>query len=158
MSSPDSSRAAEFQGKGVASNPSRLVEVRSVFWSRNAGGVRHPHFVLTPMQHESEQVIVVNCTSEKLDGANGRPLPKQDYSCRLQVGDHEWITLPSIMFYRGAELWTPREVQTEANPGTANVSEHFVSKELLFRMQRGLLDSRHTPMEVHEFLLSFRKK
>lgn len=142
----------------MASNPTRLVQVRSVFRSRNAGGVVHPHFVLTPTNHESGTIIVVNCTSIKIDEMTGQPLPNQDYSCRLEPGVHEWIDRDSIIYYKDAQLWTPEDLRIEAQPGTANVSANFITPDLLKSMQYGLLSSRRTPEGVHSFLLSLVQK
>jgi hypothetical protein len=158
LSSPDSNRAAEFPKKSAASNPTRIIQVGSAFWSRNARGRMHPHFVLSPMSHASGKVIVANCTSVKVDDATGQPLPNQDYTCRLQPGVHEWIKLDSIIYYKDAQLWTPDDVTIEARPGTENVSENFVSRELLQSMQHGIVLSTRTPEEVRRFMLSFAKK
>jgi hypothetical protein len=95
-----------------------IIRVGTVFRRNIARQIPHPHVVLTDPHHTSGRFIVVNWTSIS-------PYTQQGaIACRLNVGDHEWISNPSFIHYGYALLWTIAEFDAE-------VPRHRISQEVL---------------------------
>ncbi|MDC5850904.1 hypothetical protein OPW32_17050 [Vibrio europaeus] len=83
-----------------------------------SGPVKHLHFVCSdPVFYPKttkDSILVVNITSIQ-DGI------EHDGSCVLDVGDHPFITHPSYVYYRRADIFGVDTVRRNIDDGTIDV-------------------------------------
>lgn len=90
-----------------------------------------------------QECVVVNVTS-----IQGTCIDK---SCLLRAGDHPFITRPSYVFYRKANISAISAIEEAEKCGVVWKDKDMTSA-VLARIQQGALDSAMTPNEVKDFL------
>lgn len=114
------------------------------------GPVKHLHFVCSdPVfypQYTKECVLVVNITSIK-EGL------EHDASCLLDVGDHPFITHPSYVYYRKADIYGADNLTRNIADGSFDV--HDVCGEATFKR---ILEGFTISEDVTPKVLSFYQK
>jgi hypothetical protein len=104
----------------------------------------HDYVLVTPPAFG--KCLVVNWTSEK-DA-------RQDHTCRFAGGEHPCIEHPSLVYYRGAELLSPADLNARLRDPGASVSDRLLPRVAFNRVLSGFLETRKAPIEVHEFVLN----
>lgn len=89
------------------------------------------------------KVVCVNITD-----ANNYP----ESTCRLAVGDHEFITKPSVMMYKKAKLW--RDAYIDSSIISGQINQHpNVRREIMAR----IIDGAFRSDDIAPYLLAYIK-
>jgi hypothetical protein len=104
--------------------------------------VEHLWIVIAETDPARRLSICVNVTTER---------PDSDPTCKLNAGDHPFVTHPSVIFYNDAREIDLAQVEKALNAGIKS----FVctlhtpcSPQLLARIQQGLIVSKQTPKGI----------
>lgn len=111
--------------------------------NRDEGGFikSHLHIVIIDCEeHTGTTVIVV---VETLEG-------KKDETTILKPGDHDFIQQDSYVNYRRSRTTSNTDLRRLVETGVAK-PKNPVSKELLIKIKKGIIDSRFTPRYVVEY-------
>jgi hypothetical protein len=104
-------------------------------------------FIVLAVQESSQMALIVNITSERLC----------EGTCPLNVGDHPFITHPSVIDYAHARIQKISNLEKSLKNEVIK-SRQPVNKDLLLRIQKGALDSPAISQKCQNFLLKNFKK
>lgn len=100
----------------------------------------HLHIVLSKPNNRGELVTASICTQQS----------RSEILVCLGVGDHPFISRPSVVPYRHARIRRVGDIESAIKNGTARPRER-ASRQVVSRMQAGLLDSAFVANEVRAF-------
>jgi hypothetical protein len=95
--------------------------------------VKDPHLHVAAYHDPLKGLIVVNMTSDL----------RYEPTCVLNVGDHTFVTVKTLIAYEHARILTAYDCQQLEGVGIDRLMDPL-SPELLERVQRGILDSKYT--------------
>lgn len=111
-----------------------------------------PHLwvIISDTQQSQEEVVYVNFTTfyEGLPPDD----PRNDRSCVLDVGDHPFITRPTIIFYGGAHIASVAHLAYRYETGRLKTCRDPVSIPILDKIRLGAANSQHIPPEATDIL------
>jgi hypothetical protein len=108
----------------------------------------HLWALITAPDPESGDAVMVNLTTQR---------PHSDTTMIIQPGEHPFVDRPTVVFYADARM-------VNVNTLDEGVRQNFVhqhdalSKELLQRIQDGLLASKFTPDKIKKAFEAAREK
>ena len=107
----------------------------------------HLHFVCNdPVyypQKDKECVLLVNISSIK----SGVPL---DSTCILNIGDHPFVSKPSFIYYKKAEIFSVVGIEQQIAEGSYTLREDC-SDEVFTRILAGFELSEDVALKVYKF-------
>lgn len=89
-----------------------------------------------------DQIVMVNFTSHK---------PWKDDSCILRRGEHQFISHETSIFYREARHYSEQRL-SELYAENKIIRQEPVSDEVLGRIRKGMIKSRHAPRKFKRIL------
>jgi hypothetical protein len=104
----------------------------------------HLHIVITDPD-PNNYVVLVSVTTER---------SRSDTMTRLAVGDHRFITAPSVITYAYSKLLSCSDIEVLVACGEAIVKED-ASDRVVQRARAGLRETDRAPQEVKEFFLEW---
>jgi hypothetical protein len=119
------------------------------YWKESTLDRSHLFFILTEPD-EIEKVLVV--VAVNLTGKTDRGLGS-DTTVTLNVGDHPFITKPSVIVYRKATFFKVENLLRYINE-ERSLETYELEDELFQKIQRGLLESDQTPIRIQNYCQS----
>lgn len=110
--------------------------------SKTSDAVEHLWIVVAEIDAANGKAICVNVTTEQYDS---------DKTCRLNKGDHSFVTHPSVIYYKDARELDLKLVETAITSGIKKFvckAHDPCSPEMLKRVQEGLVKSKDTPKGI----------
>ena len=104
----------------------------------------HLHIVITDPD-ENNYVVLVSVTTER---------SRSDTMTRLAVGDHRFITDPSVITYAYSKLLSCADIQALIACREA-IEKEDASEKIVQRARAGLRETDRAPQEVKEFFLEW---
>jgi len=104
--------------------------------------IPHLHIVITD---QSDCVVLVSVTSER---------SRSDTMTRLVVGDHPFVTGPSVITYAYTKMMSCAHIESLVASGDAHPRED-ASARIVQRAQAGLRETDRAPRDVQEYFLEW---
>lgn len=114
-----------------------------LFDEDNFSGKPHLHVIITE-PNEQEQIVLVSITTRRA---------KSDTMVCLNVGDHEFITQPSVITYAYSKVLTVPQLTELVACGEAT-PKGKATEQLVVRAQNGMRETDRAPREVQQFFVS----
>jgi len=106
--------------------------------------IPHLHIVITDPD-KNNCVVLVSVTTER---------PRSDTMTRLAVGDHPFVTAPSVITYAYTKVMSCTHIESLVLSGEAQ-TKGYASKRVVQRAQAGLRETDRAPREVQEYFLEW---
>lgn len=103
----------------------------------------HLHLVISEPDGHG-QCVLVSITTRRA---------KSDTMVCLNIGDHPFITHPSVITYAYSKLLTTSKLIQMIDDGEATPKEQ-ASEQLVSRAQQGMLETDRAPREVQQFFIT----
>lgn len=108
----------------------------------------HLWALITAPDPESGDAIMVNLTTHR---------PHSDTTTIIQPGEHSFVDRPTVVFYADARIVNANTLEQAVRQRVVR-QQAALSKELLKRIQGGLIASRFTPDKIKEAFEVAREK
>lgn len=118
-----------------------------LFDEENFSGKAHLHIVIAEPNQQGE-LVLVSVTTRRA---------KSDTMVCLDVGDHPFITQPSVITYAYSKILTVTKLAAMIASGDATPKEK-ASEQLVARAQRGMLETDRAPREVQQLFRSIHPR
>lgn len=102
-----------------------------------ASSVPHLYFVASSPDDSSE-IVLLSLTTDR---------PHADHTCEIAVGEHPFVTRPTVVAYYKARCVTIDWLKDQLEKGFA-IRREPLSPELLGRVQQGAIRSLQTPIGI----------
>jgi hypothetical protein len=109
----------------------------------NLDGKPHLHVIISAPD-EQGQMVLVSITTRRA---------KSDTMVCLNIGDHEFITQPSVITYAYSKILTVTKLTQMIADGEATPKEK-ATEQFVARAQRGMLETDRAPREVQRLFKS----
>jgi hypothetical protein len=106
--------------------------------------IPHLHVVITD-PNQSDCVVLVSVTTERA---------RSDTMTRLAVGDHPFITSPSVITYAYTKMMSCAHIESLVASGDAEPKED-ASARIVQRAQAGLRETDRAPQDIQEYFLEW---
>lgn len=116
------------------------------YWKKSASERSHLFFILTEPD-ELDQILVV--VAVHVTGKTDRGLGA-DPTVILDVGDHPFITKPSVIAYKKADFFAVEKLLRYINE-EKSLEVDELDDFLFRRIQKGLLESEQTPIRIQKY-------
>lgn len=116
------------------------------YWKRTNFDRPHLYIILTEPDIVESKLVVV---SVNLTGKTERGLGS-DTTVILDIGDHPFITKPSVIVYKKASFFNVEKLIQYINDERC-LEEEDLKDDLLKKIQQGLLDSDQTLIEIYKY-------
>ncbi|GFE72320.1 hypothetical protein [Chroococcus sp. FPU101] len=125
---------------------SDLYPGTTFLYRKNSYSISHLYIILTDCEDVNGVlcVVSVNITTQTRIGRGS------DTTVILNVGDHPFIKKPSVVNYNDAEFSSVEKLIRYINE-EQSLNDDDLEKEVLRKIQQGLLDSDRTPIEILEY-------
>jgi hypothetical protein len=108
----------------------------------------HLWALITAPDRESGDAIMVNLTTQR---------PHSDTTTIIQPGEHPFVDRPTVVFYADARMVNVNTLDEGVRQNLVHQHD-ALSKELLQRIQHGLLASKFTPDKIKKAFEAAREK